>query len=98
MSNAADPVKVKDAGRKAKDVRRQEMDDIKFILSDRRGRRFYWRYLAECGVFQSSFTGNSETFFREGQRNVGLKLMADLNEADPKVYSVMVEENQKGVE
>jgi len=96
VSNAADPAKVKNSERKAKDARKQEIEDVRFILSSAQGRRFFWRYLGECGLFQSSFTGNSETFFREGQRNVGLKLMADLNESDPKMYSVMINENQKG--
>jgi hypothetical protein len=31
--------------------------------------------LDHCGVARSSFTGSSETFFREGQRAVGLYVM-----------------------
>lgn len=96
VSNAADTKQVKNAKFKEKDQRRQELDDVRYILSNAVGRRFFWRYLGECGLFQSSFTGSSETFFREGQRNVGLKLMADLNDADPNAYAVMLKENQKG--
>lgn len=96
MTNAADERQVKGAKIKEKNQRLQELDDVKNILSSQVGRRFFWRYLGECGVFQSSFTGSSETFFREGSRNIGLKLLADLNDADPSVYSVMLKENTKG--
>lgn len=34
--------------------------------------------LGITGIFRSSFTGNSETFFREGERNVGLKLLTEV--------------------
>lgn len=47
-------------------------------MSDPRGRRFIWRLLGITGIFRSSFTGNSETFFREGERNVGLKLLTEV--------------------
>lgn len=96
MSNAANPGMVKNQERKSKDARKQAVEDIRLILSSVNGRRFFWRYLTECGVFKTSFTGNSEnTIFLEGQRNIGLMLMSDLNEADPKAYITMLNENQK---
>lgn len=72
----------------------QKAEDFKWLMSDRRGRRFVWRLLEETGLFQSSFTGNSETFFREGQRNVGLRLMAMINEHCPDRYNQMVTEQK----
>jgi hypothetical protein len=92
--NAADPTQVKEQAQKEKRGREKELDDVKFILSHRQGRRFYFRYLEECGVFKTSFTGNSQTFFLEGQRNIGLKLLSDLNEAEPEAYIVMIKENK----
>jgi hypothetical protein len=92
--NAADPTQVKEQSQKEKRGREKELDDVKFILSHRQGRRFYFRYLEECGVFKTSFTGNSQTFFLEGQRNIGLKLLSDLNEAEPEAYIVMIKENK----
>jgi hypothetical protein len=71
------------------------LDDIKWLMGSRRGRRIVWRLLERTGVFRSSFTGNSETFFREGMRNVGLMLMAQINEACPEQYTQMVQEQRE---
>ncbi len=75
--------------------RDQEKADFAWLMSDRRGRRFIWRMLETTGVYRSSFTGNSETFFREGARNVGLKLISDIHEFAPDAYPLMLEEQRK---
>lgn len=68
--------------------------DFKWLMSDKRGRRIVWKLLESTGVFRSSFTGNSETFFREGARNVGLMLLADVNAHAPDAYVLMLEESK----
>lgn len=75
--------------------RDQEKADFAWLMSDKRGRRFIWRMLENTGVYRSSFTGNSETFFREGARNVGLKLISDIHEFAPDAYPLMLEEQRK---
>lgn len=75
--------------------RQREIDDFKFVMSDKRGRRFMWRLLDRAGVFRSSFTGNSETFFREGMRNIGLMYVGELNEHCPERYLQMVNEHKE---
>lgn len=91
--NAADEKQVKDAAWKSNSLREREIDDVSFILSHPQGRRFFWRYLSLCNMWKTSFTGNSTTFFNEGERNIGLRLMADINEASPEAYVQMVKEN-----
>lgn len=40
-----------------------------------------WELLSGCGVYRSSFAQNAlSTAFAEGGRNVGLKVLAELNE------------------
>lgn len=51
-----------------------EKEDLVWLMSQARGRRFIWRLLERTGLHRSSFTGNSTTFFNEGARNVGLQL------------------------
>jgi hypothetical protein len=63
--------------------RLQELDDIKLLLKQPEGIRFFKRLLERCHVFRTSFTGNSFTFFNEGERNIGLFLMNEINEACP---------------
>lgn len=94
VKNAADEAQVKEAENKAKRGRERELDDLRTILLLPGGRRFVWRYLEECGVFKTSFTGSSETFFREGQRNIGLKLIADVTESDPNALVQMMKESK----
>lgn len=72
-----------------------EIDDFKFVMEDKRGRRFIWRLLEKCGVFHSSYTGDSGTFFKEGQRNVGLVHLALIHEACPEKYSLMLKEQRE---
>lgn len=92
VTNAADHGQIKSAGRKQRWNRERELSDVRSILSTKQGRRFWWRYLAKCKIFQSTFTGNNTTFFNEGERNVGLQLLADLNEAMPEAYMLMQKE------
>lgn len=48
-----------------------------FMLNDPRGQRVVWSILEKCHVFHSTYTGNAETYFREGERSVGLKMLQD---------------------
>lgn len=93
--NAADPKQVKEAKVSEKEARKQELQDINAILTTVGGRRFFYRYLVACHVFETSMTGSAYTYFNEGERNVGLRLMADLNDANPEAYSQIIRENRR---
>lgn len=94
VANAADKSQVKKAGARDRERELQEIEDVKSLLDTPLGRRFYWRYLGNCGVFETSFTGSSATFYKEGKRAIGLMLMADINEHMPDAYVLMIKENQ----
>ena len=94
MAELDDEQKVKQKGTLDNIRRRRELFDTAKVLSTIEGRRFYWRWLQRCGVFRSSFTGNNTTFFNEGERNIGLEMLADVNEADPEKYLLMLTESQ----
>lgn len=79
--------------RREKLARGNEAEDFKKVMSQKWGRRFVWRQLEVAGVFRTSFTGNSQTFFNEGMRNSGLRLMALINAECPEQYVVMLNEN-----
>lgn len=69
-------------------------DDLRWLMNAKQGRRVVWAMLARTGVFQTSMTGNSYTFFNEGARNVGLYLMAEVNRLVPELYAKMVKESK----
>lgn len=79
--------------KRAKQLSEQRIRDFSWVISDKRGRRFVWWLLEIAGVFRSSFTGNSETFFREGQRNAGLQVLGMIHEHAPDTYSLMLKEH-----
>lgn len=94
VKNAADENQIKIEREKNKFKQDTDDQDLKFLLASDQGRRFIWNMLEKCGVFKSSFTGSSETFFLEGQRNIGLKLMSDIMRVDPDSYLKMIKSNK----
>ena len=72
----------------------QDIADFKWLMSDHRGRRFMWRTLGHCRLFQGSIgPTDANTNFNEGQRNVGLLLLSQVNDLTPSLYAVMAAEN-----
>lgn len=73
-----------------------EMDglDVGRLMEMPEFRRFVWRYLGLTKIYETSFTGNSETFFNEGMRAVGLTLIRDVADNAPKQYLQMISDNQ----
>ncbi len=71
--------------------RRELLAAVKDLLAEEKGKRLVWWLLEQAHVFQSSFTGNSHTFFLEGERNMGLKLLALCMEAEPAFMGRLIE-------
>ncbi len=72
---------------KARDNRRREMDDLRWLLGHPQGRRIASRLLAEAGVFRSSFNHSGSLMaFNEGRRHIGLWLTGELMEANADGY------------
>ena len=69
-------------------------EDIKWLMSSPRGRRIVWRILGITGIYRSSFTGNSETFFREGGRSIGLQVLGWVNAHAVDRYVAMLQEHR----
>lgn len=72
----------------------QEVEDFLWVMRDARGRRFMWRLLSMTHIFKTSFTGNSETFFREGERNIGCRYMDEIHTHCHELYGSMVREQK----
>jgi hypothetical protein len=75
-------------------ARQVEANDWKWLMSSKQGRRCVWRLLEKAGVYRTSFTGNSETFFREGMRNMGLFVVDAVHTHAPDAYALMVAESK----
>jgi hypothetical protein len=90
--NAADPQKVAEVEARIKRKSSLEEEDLRKVMSLPEGRRTMWRILCNTGMRRSSFTGNSETYFREGERNVGLRLQQELERIAFEDYVLMLKE------
>jgi hypothetical protein len=80
---------------KAANIKRmKELDDLRWVLSNIKGRRFIWKVLSSCGAFHASYVPKdaNQTAFNEGRRDIGLRLLRDLGHANPKAYSQMEDE------
>lgn len=72
------------------------VDDIKWVMSSPRGRRFVWWLMGLTGVKRSSFNNSgSITAFNEGQRNIGLTLEAWVTDHCHPSYVTMLEEQRQ---
>lgn len=92
--DAGDPVQVKKREASAKELERRRIAGLKAMVENADCRLWLWDLLGNCGIYRSSFTGNSETFFKEGQRNVGLKVQAELVRYFPESYVTMMREGE----
>lgn len=94
--NAGDATKVGERKVNTKSAERERVEGLGNLLSTKQGRSWYWNLLSQCGVFVTSFTGNSATFFNEGKRQIGLMLVAELTREYPDHYVTMMKEARNG--
>jgi hypothetical protein len=79
------------------DARQEQLEaeaDLRWLITEFRGRRVLRRLLESTGVFRSTFTGEAiGAAFNEGRRNVGLQIVADIARTAPAVLgSILTEE------
>ncbi len=102
MSEPVEPDEEFNAGDKAS-VRRKKMASerlarerkalLESIMQFQQGRRWIKELLVACHCFQTSFSKNAlEMAFAEGQRNIGLQLLADITASCPEQYVTMLQE------
>lgn len=75
--------------------RQIEADDLRWLLADKRGRRVVSRVLARTGVWRTTYRETDrESIFLEGQRNEGLRWLAEMQEHAPERLIQMLQENR----
>lgn len=60
---------------KANQEREEDKESFQRVLNTKEGRWFLMRILDIAGYKSRSFTGNSQTFYNEGKRAVGIELI-----------------------
>lgn len=77
----------------AREKRRRELDDLKWLMAHPQGRRIVGRLLEEAGVNRTTFNHSGSVMaFNEGKRHIGLFLTAEVLEAAPEGYFKLLKE------
>lgn len=71
------------------------VSDVEFMLRNSQSRRFLWWILQGCGIYGISYDGKDASAFAEGQRNVGLKIIADISAVSPTAYPELLLEQAR---
>lgn len=71
-----------------------KVDELQWLMSDKKGRRFVWRLLGQLGVYRQSYVGGdfAATAFNEGRRSVGLEVLASITDHCPGRFNEMQKE------
>jgi len=73
----------------------QWLNDIRQVLSTAQGRRFYWGLMSRCKAFSDEYIADTNLcYFKKGQRSIGISMLNELLEAEPKMYLQMIQEQE----
>ena len=67
---------------KVKEARERELNDLRKIISTEEGKNFFCRLLTRGRIYTTTFTGNSQGMFNEGERNLALWVLGELTETE----------------
>lgn len=97
VGNAADEEQVKKADKIEKDQRKDELNDLRLIMSTRQGRRFIYRLVNEICHYDTDDAQPSGSFTYKslGERNVGRIIKSDCCIASIEAYQLSEKENWK---
>jgi hypothetical protein len=94
----SNPEEVREAEIKERNVRRQELNDIRTLLNNASGRRFMWRMLEQCKVFNSIYSeSDKQMAYYAGKQDLGHFLMSEISEADNNLLIKLMKDNRKEV-
>jgi len=92
--NADDPKQVNEARKRAGRRDRERLSVLGGLMDLKDGRAWMYSILEACHAFQPSFVPNDpySTAFKEGERNIALRLLADIMAIAPDRYVDMMKE------
>jgi hypothetical protein len=62
------------------------LNSLSSVAATEDGRVILWHILSECGVYSGGFVEGELAQFLQGQREVGLKIIGLMADADPFMY------------
>lgn len=97
MHNLTDPKEIEEARQLELAVRKQEINDLRAVLSNAAGRRVMWRILVKCGTFNSVFNSDEKYMgYLAGKQDLGHFIMSEIIETDERLLFKLMSENKQG--
>ncbi len=91
--DASNPDQVRQREREAQRRETETRNVLLKLLSDRPGRAWVLSLLESCHIYHTSFRSDPlQMAFSEGQRDIGLLLLAQVNRASPESIVLMMRE------
>lgn len=92
--DASDPQRVNSARKKAAREHREQLEVVGGLMDLKQGRAWLFGLMTRCHIFENCFRPGEadQTAFLLGERNVGLSVLAEIQEAAPDKYILMCEE------
>ena len=73
---------------KADELREQQDEDLRGVLKQVSGRRFFHRLLVQSGLYASSYAeAPTAAAYNEGRRSIAIALMREAQRVAPELYS-----------
>jgi len=96
--DASDAKQVREREQRAIRREKESREVVATLLSTPAGRNWMWQLLEAAHCFELSFSPDSQsvTAFREGERNIGLSLIAQITRTAPESFIQMMRENGNG--
>ena len=96
--NAGDEEQVKERKLQGRFNRKRKLAVVKELMGTADGRTFVHEFLGLCHLYVAVAGPDTHmTYFKDGERNVGLRLVNDLLEASPELYLKMLQEAQERI-
>lgn len=93
--DSSDPKAVTKAAKDAKSKETIAREGLREAMQSESGRKWLYRALMMCDPFRNPFNSDAlEMARRCGEVNIGLQLIADMDEVSPELYLLMMKENK----
>ncbi len=94
--DTSDPQEVNRAKKRGSRTRADRLHFVGAAMTTPQGRSWFYDLLVRCKVVSTPFSEDIyRTAFNCGQQNVGLMVLSDIQDAAPKEYVTMINENRK---
>jgi hypothetical protein len=91
--NAASAPQVRAADKQEKRRINHEVEEFRLLLENPGFRRYLWRLMGHCKVFETVFDGHgSKMAYNAGMQDVGHFILAEIQDARPTALIQMMEE------